>query len=189
MDTLNSTLGDRIIFHGDLPVAWTALDHEPPSSKLFELNENNARLLRLFTILDEHAAEQIEGNQEVQQAFSRLDSKLSLVLELVGEVLSRQLDLPSPSHLALSEQGIQWIETQPSKIPEHAQLAYVELYLKPEFPRPLTFLAQMGVDHQHTENGVRFVAKFQGINEDVHDGLAKLIFRQHRRMIASQRSS
>jgi len=188
MDKLDSTLGDRIIFHGDLPIAWTVVDHEPPASKLFALNENNARLLRLFTVLDEHLAEQFESNQEVHQAFTRLDTKLTLVLELVGEILSHQLELPLPSRLALSEQGIQWIESSSSPLPEQIQLAYVSFYLKPELPRPLTFLAQMKAE-RHNDGKVQFVAKFHGVNEEVQDGLAKLIFRQHRRMIASKRSS
>jgi hypothetical protein len=116
-----------------------------------------------------------------------MDAKLSLVLDLVGEVLTRQLQLPRPHQIALSELGVHWIEPKPEALPTRAgQNAYVDLYLKPAFPRPLRFFAQLAVSGR-TEKGVRFVAQFRGMGEDVQDGLAKLIFRQHRRMIASQR--
>lgn len=188
MDMTDTTLGDRIVFHGDLPVGWSPVENDPPEADLVGLSESNATLLRLFTILDEYASEPVDGNQDMQQAFARLDAKLSLVLELVGEVLARQLELPPPSQLALSELGVQWIESSPKTLPAPGQRAYVDLYLKPDFPRPLRFFTQLAVNGR-TERGVRFVARFRGLSEEVRDGLAKLIFRHHRRMIASRRGA
>jgi hypothetical protein len=189
MDTPDTTLGDRIVFHGDLPITWQPVEHDPSRAKLAELNESNGSLLRLFSVLDEHLSETPDGNPEIQQAFARLDAKLNLVLDLVGEVLARQLQLPSPHQIALSELGVHWLEPKPEALPARAgQKAYIDLYLKPAFPRPLKFFAQLGVSGR-TEKGLRFSAKFLGVGEEVQDGLAKLIFRQHRRMIASQRGA
>lgn len=189
MDNPDTTLGDRIVFHGDLPIAWQPVEQDPTRAELAGLNESNGSLLRLFSVLDEHFSEPADGNPEIQQALSRLDAKLNLVLDLVGEVLARQLQLPRPHQIALSELGVHWLEPKPEALPARAgQKAYIDLYLKPEFPRPLRFFAQLAVSGR-TEKGLRFSAQFRGMGEEVQDGLAKLIFRQHRRMIASQRGA
>jgi hypothetical protein len=189
MNNPDTTLGDRIVFHGDLPIAWRPAEQDPTRAELAALNEANGALLRLFSMLDELPVEPADGNPEIQQAFSRLDAKLNLVLDLVGEVLARQMELPPPHQIALSELGVHWLEPQPKALPARAgQKAYIDLYLKPAFPRPLRFFAQVSVNGR-TEKGLRFVAQFRGVGEEVQDGLAKLIFRQHRRMIASQRGA
>lgn len=189
MDNSDTTLGDRIVFHGDLPIAWYPLEHEPTRAELASLNESNGTLLRLFSVLDEYSSEPADGNPEIQQAFARLDAKLSLVLDLVGEVLTRQLQLPPPHQIALSELGVHWLEPKPEALPARAgQMAYVDLYLRSALPRPLRFFVQLAVSGR-TEKGLRFVAQFRGMGEDVQDGLAKLIFRHHRRLVASQRGA
>lgn len=188
MDTTDTTLGDRILFHGDLPLAWRVAVEEPTEGELAGLNEDNATLLRLFAVLDEYAAESVDGNPELMQAIARLDAKISLVLELVGDVLRRQLQLPPPRQIALSELGVHWTEPPTAEAASAAgRPVHLDLYLKPSFPRPLRFFAHMTVVHE--DAGERFVAQFRGVGEDVRDGLAKLIFRHHRRLVASRRGA
>lgn len=187
MDNLDNTLGDRIVYRGRLPLEWRPAHAEPTAIELSSLNNENAKLLRVFRALDEAPGESGDNNTELQQAIIKLDAKLDLILGLMGEMLSRQNVLPPAHDFALSELGLVWVEKSDQTLPEApGQPAYIDLFLKPDFPRPIKFFGHVGIKKRTTQ-GVQLAARFHGLSEEVRDELAKLIFRQHRRMIANRR--
>ncbi|APZ42999.1 PilZ domain-containing protein [Acidihalobacter ferrooxydans] len=186
MDKTDKTLGDRIVYRGRLPLMWTSAQAEPTQADLATMNETNATLLKVFLALDEMPTESADGNSELQQAYFRLDAKLNLLLDLIGEMLTRQKALPAVHDFALSELGLVWFEKNAQTRPaEGGENAYVELYLKPDFPRPVRFFTRLGIKAA-SDQGVQLAGRFSGMSEEVRDALAKLIFRQHRRMVANR---
>ena len=63
-------------------------------------------------------------------------------------------------------------------------LLKIQLFLDPEFPRPLTLCAKL-IDVQPQN----FTVSFGPLEERLQDLLDKYVFRQHRRAIASSRKS
>ncbi len=187
MDNLDNTLGDRIVYRGRLPLEWRLAHAEPTAIELSSLNNENAKLLRVFRALDEAPGESGDNNTELQQAIIKLDAKLDLILGLMGEMLSRQNVLPPAHDFALSELGLVWVEKSDQTLPEApGEPAYIDLYLKPDFPQPIKFFGHIGIKKRGTKS-VQLAARFHGMSEELQDELAKLIFRQHRRMIANRR--
>ncbi len=184
----DNALGEGLVYHGDLPITWRSLDAPPDEPSLFKLNEENAELLRQLIALDEYINPAVDTSTELLQAINRLDVKMSLVLDLVGQVLARQLNVPDPNPVAFSERGIHWTERQTGPLADliPGQPVLIGLYLRPEVPKPLRLPAQIKAVAP-LEGRVRLVAGFAGMADEVRDGLAKLIFRNHRRSIANRR--
>lgn len=187
MDESNAPLDEGIVYRATLPLAWKPVPAMPSAEAQAQINETNVALLAMFGVLDEHPAEFKGGEPEVVQAIARLDIKIGLVLELVGELLRHQLALPKAFPVALSEQGLSWI-VEPTTAPARGDLVRMDIYLKTGYPRPLRCWGEV-ISVEHSGRGVKIAARFRGMAEDMRDGLSKLIFRHHRRLIASQRSA
>ncbi|MEJ2059027.1 MAG: PilZ domain-containing protein [Gammaproteobacteria bacterium] len=185
MDVVDNPLEQGVVYQASLPVAWRPLTEPPSEDRLLSLNESNCKLLRMLSVLDDQPPEIKDASPEIAQELIRLDSKLSLVLELVSEVLAHQLDVPEPTPVAVSEYGIEW---QGTELPEVNRHVLVEVYLNVFFPRPLKVCAIVNAVTKQESGTAKILARFSGLSEDVRDGLAKLIFRHHRRLIASRRS-
>ncbi|AOU98476.1 hypothetical protein BI364_11390 [Acidihalobacter yilgarnensis] len=186
MDEPTGPLDEGIVYRATLPLAWEPVAAMPAPEIQSQINETNVALLAMFSVLDEHPVESKGGEPEVIQALARLDTKVSLVLELVGELLRHQLALPKAFPVALSEHGLSWIVEAPSA-PAMGDLVRMDIYLKTSYPRPLRCWGEV-VSLDPSGRGVKIAARFRGMAEDMRDGLSKLIFRHHRRLIASQRT-
>lgn len=183
-DTLNESLGEAIVYEDDLPLAWDPLPGEPAADQLARWNAANERILRLVSGLEEHHHEMGEDHSAEAQELARLDFKLNLVLELVGELLATQLAFPPPRRVRLNAQGIQWHESGQAPTPNG--LVHMTLYLHRQLPKPLELVGRVQQVDSAPEGGRTVVAAFHGLSEPVHDLLEKLIFRHHRRSIAAR---
>jgi hypothetical protein len=113
----------------------------------------------------------------------RLEFKLDLVLAMVGQMLARQLELPPPVPVRLSAERLEWLAADG---PVPGEEIEVELYLLPEYPRPLYL---RGVVESSEEKTGWIRLRFAGLSEPVRDWLERTIFRYHRRQIALSRRS
>jgi hypothetical protein len=143
--------------------------------------QDNEDTLRAILSLDEHHHSELnDEDPALAQEFARLESRLNLVMELVGQLLVRQLALPEPVPLRLFAGGVEWETARP---PSPGQPAMIELYVCRRLPRPLWLPATMvGAPRPGWS-----AARFAELGEAVQEQLEMLIFRHHRRQVAAVR--
>jgi hypothetical protein len=183
----SSPLGEGLVYEARLPLRWKAL---APSAQAASgapdghLDEANAEWLRVLSATQEHGPEHGgEENPELMHEIRRLEFKLDLVLAMVGQMLARQLELPPPVPVRLSAERLEWLAADG---PVPGEEIEVELYLLPEYPRPLYL---RGVVESSEEKTGWIRLRFAGLSEPVRDWLERTIFRYHRRQIALSRRS
>lgn len=182
------TLLGNISFHDNLPVSWEPLSSLPSEGERLRYHQTNEELLQNLLLHDEQAASQDDDDLESvsgHEHFKRLEARLDLLLSLVTEMMTADGKLPPDQAVTISAHGLR-VHTQESEAAgldlEETGLLKIQLYLDPQFPRPLTLFAQL-LDVQPQN----FTVSFSPLEDRLQDLLDKYIFRQHRRVIALAR--
>jgi hypothetical protein len=181
------TLLENISFTDNLPIKWSVLAQLPSDGEMQRHYRDDEELLQNVLLSADVLSQ--DGDEEesdsAQEHFKRLEARLDLLLSLVTEMMSRNGNLPPAQAVTISGQGlcVQSGEAADNGINQQSLLK-IELYLDPQFPRPLTLYAQP-VDVQAHE----FTVKFSPMESQLQDLLDKYVFRQHRRAIALARRS
>ena len=173
-------LDEALVHEDELRLVWRRVDTLPASSYLAHDNEQNERFLRGLMAAEEHH-EASEDAEAAHPEIQRLDAKLNLLLDLVGNLLVEQAQLPAPVPLRFNGYGIAWKTGEPLA-PD--SLVMLELYLRDSLPRPLCLHGRV----VEFADGQATVA-FEGLDEATRDGIEKYVFRQHRRRIARRRNN
>ena len=179
------SLGAGLIYEDVLPLGWRRLEGPPPAAQLAQLNLGNEAVLRAVTVLAEYRPETGEEHTWQAQELARLDFKLNLLLDLVGQILTRGLSLPPARPLRLGAQAVEWI-CPLSEAPPSASHAVMSLYLPNAYGRALELPGRVAAV-ENLPAGARVRVVFIGLGEAVQELLDKLIFRHHRRSIAQAR--
>jgi hypothetical protein len=156
----------------------TAIDRELTAS----FDERNLRLLQAWEAMDQHVLppEKVEDAPYAAEIL-RLDLKLNLLLDLVGQLLVANHPRPHPVPVRFNALGAMWRGT--GTLPEAGEQGIVEIYLKDSLSEPLRMAGR--VTSVTPEGGIK--VKFLPMGEGVSDILEKLAFRRHRRQIAGAR--
>lgn len=170
------SFGTGLLLEDRLPLHWRVAV-TPDAAPQLQLS--NEETLRVILSLDEHHVEASDENPEFAHEVQRLESKINLILELVSQLLARQLQLPEALPVRLSAHEIEW---ETATAPAVGSSVLIETYVCPNYPRPL-FLPATVID----SSGGRARAEFDDLGEPVQELLEKLIFRHHRRLIAASR--
>ena len=178
-----SFFGDGLILDDTRPLAWLpgAL---PQGSELANINADNMQLLIAEASIEATRATEAlkEESPTLLYELQRLEFKLNILLRLAAELTMRQNALPKVYHIRLSAGGLEW----PIDGPPAGTTGLLQLYINPAVPQPL--LMPSSVVHEETRDGERISQlRFAGVSEPVTDALEKVIFRHHRRLIASTR--
>lgn len=161
--------------HADrLVLAWHPLAALPEGAELAEANSHAAALLQLLGNLDEPPP--LDESPQLAAHLHRLDQKLDVLLNLMGQWLNRELALPEPQPLRLGLRGVVW------QAPLPAGPGWINLYLHAGLPTALRLPAQL---LPMSDGSV--LAEFHGLDPAVTDGLERYIFRCHRRSVAQAR--
>ena len=176
-----------LVFTGCLPLAWRELPAPPDALEIRELERTNLTILHTLFALDSHAGDLGEdaANQVNATELKRLDFKVSLLLELVGQLYARQQAIPAERMLTLTVNGLSW---QAEAAPPVNSLLRLELYCNPGYPRPLVLHAWV-TETAPQPDGWRLQTRFHEIDEPLQEALERYIFLQHRRAIANSRRS
>lgn len=184
----NDSFFQGLYYESNISLVWQLVDSLPGDNELVKINEDNSRFLKALAALNEGVPEAGEELPQTAAELQRIDLKLNLLLEIVGELLANQRTLPAPTKVRLGHAAIEWV-TQDCP-PPGAQIC-IEVYLRSELPSPLKFHgvavladAQGGSASANKRVQVRFV----GLNSTLQDDLEKFIFRRHRRSIAQRQS-
>jgi len=169
-------------YHDQVPIRWQVLTEPLAEAELDRYARDNERLLRQLAGL-EASLESGEEDGPAPRYLQVLELRLQLMAELLAEVLAQTRPLPPRRSIWLSGAALEWIAPQP---PQAGADLLVELFLHEALPRPLRLPARVTqVDAQGERSRVQ--TTLQSLGDGVVEQLEKLVFRQHRRMVASRR--
>jgi hypothetical protein len=178
---------DTIILHNELayedrlPVAFKPLAQPLDEARAGALADANVRLLQVCAVIEEQGAVDKKDDASPHSTdLLRLEVKVNLLLDLVGQVLAVQNPRPAPVVIRFNAQGAQW-KTQDALRPGTRGL--LEIWLRESLPRPLILAAN--VSHVSVDGLVKATVVPPG--EAVADLIEKLAFRRHRRHVAGVR--
>lgn len=171
-------LGSGIAYEGFLPLRWRSRDAAPNEAERARVAEDNEKCLRVVSVLNEYP-------MDLSEEQGHLEFKLNLVLELVGDLIARQLELPAPARLRMGAEELIWVERDGSPTPG-SHLA-VDVYLHAHYPRPFVLTGTLTKLESGAEQGPRCHLRYDPQPEAVQDLLEKFIFLHHRRSIAHTR--
>jgi hypothetical protein len=179
--------GMRLALEDRLPLSWTSLAAHPDPLELGRLEIANHEALYLALYLDEFATDDPAGELGPANAheLGRMEFKIDLLLDLVGQLVIRHVPLPAPVHIRLTPAEIHWTG---DSAPEAGSLVRIEVYLNPKYPRPLVLIGRVE-SVSGLAPGLTIAVRVDPLSETFQDSLEKIIFRHHRRMIAHSRRS
>lgn len=168
----------RVAYEDTLPLALGPRDGTPPAL----LEERNLHVLATLATLEERRVEAGEDATPVLLELARLDSKLNVLMEIVGRLLMPDAALPPRAPVRLNASGV----GIPASLLDPARQAGL-LKLHFDACRALPLVLPVRFERLYDE-GCAFLA-FDGVGQGVGEGLERVVFRQHRRKVAEARQS
>ncbi|MEX0963849.1 MAG: hypothetical protein WDZ52_07415 [Pseudohongiellaceae bacterium] len=173
-----SRLPSGLVMEGRFSFAIEKIRDLPNSSEMLVIDKENEKLLRTSAVWQEPV--EVEEPDHVSLELRRQDLKISLLLDLVGELLIRQSEFPAQESIRLTATAMEFPEEIPTR--GDGEKAKATLYLIPAFPRALQFYGDIAPSERE---GFSLLI-FQGTSIAVRDQLEKIIFTNHRRSIAQE---
>jgi Atypical PilZ domain, cyclic di-GMP receptor len=174
-------LQNELAYQDLLPVGWRPLARSPDLPTVTSIADSNVRILQACAAIEEQGAVEKKDEKSPHSAdLMRLEVKMNLLLDLVGQLLAATQPRPAATVIRFNALGAVWKSTVSLHTGDQGLL---DIYLRDSLPQPMTLIAtitQASVDGQ-----VR--AAFAPPGEAVSDLIEKLAFRRHRRQVAGVR--
>jgi len=178
---------DTVVLHNELayedvlPVGWRPLAKPLDLTAVTVLTERNVRTLQVCATIEEQGPVEKAEDKSLHSAdLLRLETKMNLVLELMGQLLAAQQPRPRVSPVKFNALGAVWRSQTP---PKQGEQGLLDIYLRECLAQPLTLIASVT---QVSSDGQVKVA-FTPPGEATADLIEKLAFRRHRRHVAGVR--
>jgi len=169
---------DGLKLEGSYPLLISTVQDFPDEYEALAINESNESLLRATLLLNE--TPDLDDHDPLSAELRRQDIKINFLLDMVGELLAQNNIVPPRQEIRLSASVLQCRLEAGVKPGDKMELA---LYLNPATPRPLTLFG--AVESVGGQDGA--VIALNTLSQPVQDLLEKIIFRQHRRLVALRR--
>lgn len=167
-----------------LPLEWSSLS-ESCSGLSSSVESANQNCLKIVLGLSDGMHESHDENTELSQDLQRMDFKINIILEMLGQLLSQNIKIPAAVDLKLGPKAVQWLEL--ADPPEPGQMVQVKVYLDPRFLFSFVVFGEVATVIP-VEAGYSVVMKTAQLSADSLELLEKYIFRCHRRQIARMKS-
>lgn len=176
-------LYEELAFQDVLPVLWRAAPGQLDSDAAASLAERNLQVLQAWDAMEEHGpVEKPDENSPYAADLMRLERKMNLLLDLVGQILAANRPRPAPVYVRFNALGAVWRGTPP--LPEAGAQGTLEVHLHDCIAQPLRLPGR--VTSVTPDGNVK--ARFSPLGEAVADLIEKMAFRRHRRQIAGTRT-
>jgi len=160
-----------LVYSVNAPLKWQRA--QVPAK---DLDADNEQCLRTLLSLSEH------HNVDVDEAFTALERKVVITLEMVAMLLKANIDMPSSKALSLGAHEISWQQT--NDLHELDAKIEVVMYLHDLYPKPLVLSGQVKL-----ANVKDCRVALSEHSDEVQQFLEKFIFLHHRRAIALAKKS
>jgi hypothetical protein len=176
-------LYEELAFQSVLPVHWRPTPN-PQGDVAAVFADRNVRLLQAWDAMEEHGP--TEKTSEDNAAFAadliRLELKINLLLDLVGQIFAANRPRPTAVPVRFNALGVVW-RNAAGPLPEAGAQGIAEIYLHDALAEPLRLPGRVT---NVTPDG-HIKVRFLPLGEAVADLIEKLAFRRHRRQIAGAR--
>lgn len=173
---------DKLAYEDLLPVRWVAHPKMIDEVTAQHLAERNVRVLQACDALEEYGQTEKNDDESPHSAdLMRLDFKLNLLLDVVGQLLAQSQTRVQPVPIRLNSLGASWRGAEAP--PPPGTHGILEVVIRDIVVQPLNLPAESVTAEKPGEARVRFTA----LGEVVADHMEKLVFRRHRRKIAGSR--
>lgn len=173
-------LHEELAFQDVLPVLWRAETAPPRPETLAGLSERNFLILQSWDALTDQGWVEPEENSPLSAELQRLDRKLTLLLDLVGQILSSNRPRPPAVPVRFNALGAAWHGA--TSQPAAGATGTLEIYLHECVAQPLRFAGTVTGEAASGEITMRFLP----LEDAVAALIAKVAFRRHRRQIAGR---
>jgi hypothetical protein len=176
---------DTVVLYNELayedvfPVHWRVLNGPMDATIAASFAERNVRLLQALAAIEDHGVS--DKPDESTPDLTRLDFKINLLLDLVGQLLVANRPRPPAVAIRFNAQGATW--QSPAPLPQSGKQGIAEIHLRDFLAEPLRLLGTLTTV---TAEG-KVTARFAPVGEPLSDLLERLIFRHHRRHVAGIR--
>jgi len=175
-------LFEELAYEDMLPLAWRPASTPPGDLVKRSFVERNVKLLQACAALEEHGQpEKLDERAPYHADIIRLDMKVNLLLELVGQILIASRPRPEALPVRFNALGAVW--QHKGVMPEEGEHGVLELYLREFVVEPLRLSGRVAA----VTGAGQVKVKFDNPGEAVADLIEKLAFRRHRRQIAGAR--
>jgi hypothetical protein len=175
-------LHDELAYQDTLPVAWQPLLAPLDPIAIASLTDRNVKTLQVCATIEEAGAVDKQDEKSPHAAdLQRLEVKVNLVLDLMGQILAASNPRPRPTPVRFNALGAQWRSAQPH--PQVNTQGILEIYLRDCLAQPLSLIARIA---SVTPEG-QVKATLVPPGEATADLIEKLAFRRHRRQVAGVR--
>jgi len=183
IDTL--VIHDELALEDSLPFVWQPITGPLTTAVLQRHADSNLHLLQACLALDDQITHDNPDEAIPQSAeLARLDSKMNLVLDLLGRLLAQHQSYPAPSRIRFNARGAEWTMAAAQAAQTDTETCGVlEIYLRECLVDPLKLIGRV----EQIAKGGRVAVRFDAQPDAVMNLLGKFIFRQHRRRVADAR--
>ena len=172
---------DKLAYEDLLPIHWRPQAEPVSDLQAQQFAERNLRVLQACDALEEQGRLEKADEQSPHSAdIMRLDLKLNLLLDVMGQVLAASQQRPKPAQIRFNAMGAHFVWAQPQALGTRGVL---EITLRDIVVQPLHLPAEVVSGAPAGQVRVRFLS----LGETVADHIEKLVFRRHRRKIAGAR--
>jgi Atypical PilZ domain, cyclic di-GMP receptor len=172
-------LYEELAYQDVLPLQWRALPGSVDQAVIASFTDRNMRMLQACAAIEDHTAG--EKSDDDSPELQRLDFKINLLLDLVGQLLVANRPRPPAVPVRFNALGAVWRAAPP--LPEAGTQGIAEIYLRDCLAEPLRLVGRITNVSPDGQIKVRFAP----VGEAVEDLIEKLTFRRHRRQIAESR--
>ena len=175
-------LFEELAYEDVLPVAWRPRTEALDAIAVASLTDRNVKTLQVCAAIEEHGAVDKQDDKSPHAAdLQRLEVKMNLVLDVLGQILAASVPRPPLSSIRFNALGATWRMRPPYPAPQAEGL--LEIFLRDCIAQPLTLIARVS---SITPDGI-VKAQFTPPGEATADLIEKLAFRRHRRQVAGVR--
>jgi hypothetical protein len=178
------TASGSLAFTDNISIDWKPVDFIPGEDHLAMVSESNESFLRAVSAIGEFPGDTSEEDESISQEIARLDLKVNLLLDLVSQLIYKQLEIPERVRVTVSSSDIEW---GGGRVADPGTVVFVQAYIQHGTPKPLCFYGEVISNQADVDSGVTKV-RYLGLSGSVLSWLEKLIFRHHRREIAYRKS-
>ena len=180
LDTV--VLFEELAYEDILPVRWRAASGAISDVYRRSCAESNLKILQAAAVLEEHGQpEKADEHMQHHADIVRLDMKVNLLLEMVGQLLAANQPRPEPMSVCFNTLGAVW--QHQGTVPVANSLGVLEVYLRECVVDPLRMVGRV----MSVAQDARVKMKFDPPGDAVSDLIEKLAFRRHRRQVAGVR--
>ncbi len=172
-------------YSDEIPVAFEP-GELPEGAVQDRTNAGVVRIIRALTAFEDVAGDPAEEDSPLSHLMVRVEGKLDLLLNLVGGLVHRHVELPRRHRVRVCVSGLEWCDA-PAEL-DQGQTGVIVLYPQPAIP--ISLRVPGTVTAAGTEGGQRLLMlEYFGLTSEARDLVSKYVFRHHRREIARIRDA